>query len=62
MAIIKVTSEEIRKKKFAKERLIELEEASKHPIIFDEDCPEITPDLIGTRFIRVDRNKSKSVI
>ena len=45
-----------------KEQLAELEEAAKRPIIPDEDCPEITPDLIGKRFIRVDRHKRRSVV
>lgn len=45
-----------------KEQLAELEEAAKRPITFDEDCPEITPELIGKRFIRVDRHKEKPAI
>ncbi len=29
-----------------KEQIKEVEEAKKHPIVFDEDCPELSPTLI----------------
>ena len=29
-----------------KEQIKEVEEAKKHPIVFDEDCPELSPALI----------------
>lgn len=32
--------------------LAELEEAARHPITFDEDCPELTPEMLA-RFRRV---------
>ncbi len=28
------------------EQLREVEEAKKHPIVFDEDCPEMSPAMI----------------
>ncbi len=62
MAIIRMTPEEI-KNSFTKEMGDkELEEALRQPIIPDDDCPEITPELIGKRFIRVDRHKRKPAI
>ena len=37
---------------FTKEELAELERARSMPITFDEDCPEVTPE-IAVRFRRV---------
>lgn len=37
---------------FTKEELAELERAHSMPITFDEDCPEVTPE-IAVRFRRV---------
>ena len=37
---------------FTKEELAELERARSMPITFDEDCPEVTPEL-AVRFRRV---------
>ena len=38
-------SEELLKElAFSPEELAELEEAKKMPIVFDQDCPEITPE------------------
>lgn len=30
----------------SKEQLKEVQEAKNHPIVFDEDCPELSPALI----------------
>ena len=32
--------------KLTKEQLAEVEEAKKHPIVFDEDCRELSPDMM----------------
>ena len=55
MARVKMTKEEIRKTFTEKMARKEIQEAAKYPIVIDEDCPEITPDLVGKRFIPVDR-------
>ena len=42
---------------FSKEELEELEKAKKMPIIFDEDCPETTPER-ALKFRRVNPSRS----
>lgn len=37
---------------FTKEELLELEKARKMPVVFDEDCPETTPER-AIKFRRV---------
>ena len=32
--------------KLTEAQLKELEEASKHPIVFDEDCPELSEEML----------------
>ena len=59
MAIVRMTMDEIRKVWPKEKAYKEIEEAAKYPIVIDEDCPEITPDLIGTRFIPADRTKAQ---
>ena len=44
------------------EQLRELEEAAQFPITPDEECPELTPELIGTRFIPVNRYETKVAV
>lgn len=43
--IAKLTVEEIAELKFSEEEMKELEVARKKPIAFDEECPEVTPDM-----------------
>lgn len=43
------------------EMIKEVEEAKKHPIIFDEDCPELSPAMIKAfRSAIVQRNRNKN--
>ena len=48
--------------KLTKAQQQELLEASMRPIVIDEECPEITPELIGKRFIRVDRYRKANAV
>ena len=48
--------------KLTKAQQQELLEASMRPIVIDEECPEITPELIGKRFIRADRHREAKVV
>lgn len=42
------------------EQLMEVEEAKKHPIVFDEDCPELSPELIKAfKCAAIQRNRRK---
>lgn len=44
------------------EQLKELEEAKKYPIIYDEDSPELTPEMEKSFLLAaVSRNRSKDV-
>lgn len=44
------------------EQLKELEEAKKYPIVYDEDSPELTPEMEKAFLLAaVSRNKSKDV-
>lgn len=46
-------TEELKKElAFSKEELEELEKAKRMPVVFDEDCPEITPEK-AIKFRRV---------
>ena len=38
------TKEQLAELAFTEEELRELENARKMPIVFDEDCPEVTPE------------------
>lgn len=43
-----------------KEQIAEVEEASRHPIVFDEDCPELSPQMIkALKSAVVKRNRNK---
>ena len=33
-------------RKLTEEQMRELEEAKKHPIVYDEDCPELSPAMM----------------
>ncbi|MCD7744790.1 MAG: hypothetical protein LUG99_23000 [Lachnospiraceae bacterium] len=47
-------------KKPTKEQLREVEEAKNHPIVFDEDCPELSPAMRKAfRCSVVQRNRRK---
>ena len=40
------------------EQIAEIEEAKKHPVVFDEDSPELTPDAVeGFRRAARERNR-----
>ena len=42
------------------EQLKEVEEAKKYPIVFDEDCPELSPELMKAfKCAAVQRNRRK---
>lgn len=44
------------------EQLQEVEEAKKHPIVFDEDCPELSPAMYKAfRSSVIQRNRKKNV-
>lgn len=45
---------------FSEEELKELENARKKPVVFDEDCPETTPER-AVRFKRVNPPRRASV-
>ena len=62
MAIVTVEMDMNKPIELTAEQLSELEAAERQPIVPDEDCPEITPELIGKRFIRMDRHRERSVI
>jgi len=49
---VDLTAEKINELAFTQEELDELERARSVPIVFDEDCPEITPEQ-AMRFRRV---------
>ena len=43
-----------------KEQLNEIEEAKKHPIVFDEDCEELSPAMMKTfKSAAIQRNRRK---
>ncbi len=54
-----MTEELKRELAFTEEELKELEEARKMPIIFDEECPEVTPEK-AVRFRRVNPSRRSS--
>ncbi len=60
MTTIRKTKAEIRKDFTDEMAKREIEEAAKRPIEIDEDCPELTADLIGTRFIPVKRRRESA--
>ena len=42
------------------EQLKEVEEAKKHPIVVDEDCPELSPELVKAfKCAAIQRNRRK---
>ena len=45
---------------FSREELEELERARMMPITFDEDCPEVTPEM-AVRFRRVNPPRRKMI-
>lgn len=47
-----LTAEKIKELAFSQEELDELKRAKSMPIVFDEDCPEITPEQ-AMKFRRV---------
>jgi len=48
------------RQKLTEEQLKEVEEAKKHPIVLDEDCPELSPELIKAfKCAAVHRNRRK---
>lgn len=49
---VDLTTEKINESAFTQEELDELERARSVPIVFDEDCPEITPEQ-AMKFRRV---------
>ena len=49
---VDLTAEKINELAFTQEELDELERARSVPIVFDEDCPEITPEQ-AMKFRRV---------
>lgn len=53
------TSEKLHELAFSQEELDELERARTTPIVFDEDCPEVTPEQ-ALKFRRV--NPVKRVV
>ena len=56
--VIDLSQEQIRELAFSEEEKKELEAASTKPIIFDEDCPETTPEM-ALRFKRVNAVRKK---
>ena len=41
----------------------EIEEAKKNPIVFDEDCPELSPTMIKAfRYAVIQRNRKKKML
>ena len=56
--IPELTKEMQKELAFTKEELAELERARSMPITFDEDCPEVTPE-IAVRFRRVNPPRRK---
>ena len=51
-----LTTEKIKELAFSQEELDELKRARSVPIVFDEDCPEITPEQ-AMKFRRVNSVK-----
>ena len=48
--------------KLTKEQLQEIEEAKKHPIVFDDDCQELSPSMMKAfKSAVIQRNRRKSV-
>lgn len=46
--------------KLTEAQLLEIEEAKKHPIVFDEDCEELSPAMIKAfKCAVVQRNRRK---
>ena len=44
--------------KLTEKQLKEIEEAKKHPIVFDEDCPELSPAMMEElRRAVIERNR-----
>ena len=46
--------------RYTKEDIEELKQAAKRPIVFDEDCPEVTPDK-ARKFKRVNPPRDMAV-
>lgn len=47
--------------KVTEEQLGEVEEAKKHPIVYDEDCPELSPMMMKAfKSAVVQRNRKKN--
>lgn len=42
------------------QEIAELEEAARHPITFDEDCPELTPEMLA-KFHRVNEGAGNPI-
>lgn len=59
MAMVTMTMEEAKKIMTPERRRLEMEEMERHPIVIDEDCPEITPDLVGTSLFRSIANRKR---
>lgn len=48
--------------KLTNEQLKEIEEAKKHPIVFDEDCEELSPAMMKAfKSATIQRNRRKKV-
>lgn len=49
--------------KLTSEQLKEIEEAKKHPIVFDEDCEELSPAMMKAfKSAAIQRNRRKKSI
>jgi len=47
--------------KLTEEQLKEIEEARKHPIVFDEDCEELSPAMVKAfKSATISRNRRKN--
>ena len=46
--------------RYTKEDIEELKQAAKRPIVFDEDCPEVTPEKVR-KFKRVNSPRNMEV-
>lgn len=56
--IDRLTAAQIKELSFTREDMQELEKARKMPIVFDEDCPETTPEQ-AVKFRRVNPPRDK---
>ncbi len=55
-----LTKEQINDLRFSPEEIAEIRAAQKAPIVFDEDCPEVTPEQ-GKQFRRRADRKNRQL-